>query len=231
MLSKDSSLFSFIALLFSLSLVLGSESTAATLDPISPALTNKLFSTEIKRDKDAGGGNQGHDAFLRNADTFVGSSTPINWGVSGTVYDWELTYDGDTATLDVTGGSPLSYDINPDGTWNAVKIITRSDDDTRFDSAKVTVVVEEANGVALDAPQMFMAELTEYNEVTLELSNGDDLQSLSGTLKWDFQFASGASGSPNSRFAFITKGLEVIPEPATATLVIAGLSMVIRRRR
>ncbi|MEM9352627.1 MAG: PEP-CTERM sorting domain-containing protein [Planctomycetota bacterium] len=205
---------------------------AATLNPISPPSDTKLFTTEIKRDEEVDGPQRGHDAFIVNAGDSSVNSAPFNWGASGTTYDWSVAYDGNTATLGFSGGISLPLDIDPDGVWNAIKIITRSNDTTNFSAAKVTVVVEDANGSPLDAPQSFMAELDQFNEVTLALSDGSNFTSLAGTITWDFTPAPGAGGTPNSRYAFNLKALTAIPEPGTFGLALASLAgLAVRRQR
>ncbi len=206
---------------------------AATLNPISPPSTTEIFNTEIKRDQQVNGPVRGHDVFVRNGGGPGVSSFPLTWGPSGTSYDWSIAYDGDTASITVNGTS-RSVDADPDGVWNAIKIITRANDQDppAFTAAKVTVVVEDANGSALDAPQSYMAELGEFNEITLGLSDGSDFTSLAGTLTWDFTAAPGSTRTPNSRYAFNLKGLNAVPEPGTFGLALVSLAgLAVRRQR
>lgn len=205
---------------------------ATMLTETSAEEVAKLFTTEIKRDKAANGANLGKDVFLRNQDDFVGPSADVNWGPSGTSYDWSLSYDGDNAMLGVQfAGAPLNLNVTPDGLLNAVKVITRSTDSNRHASATVTVVIDEVNGSPLAVPRVETASLVQFNEVTLGLDSGDPFTSLSGTLTWDFEFAPGANGSPNSNFAFIIKGLTVVPEPSSAILALGAIAAMATNRR
>ena len=204
---------------------------ASTLIPFDPSVDDtKVFTTEVKYDERVNdGAQQGHDVFLRNGDTFTGPSFNQNWGATGTEYDWLLSYDGDTASF-TFDGTTRTLDINPDLPWNAVNIIARSTDDARFITAESTVTVDEVNGSTLGVAEIFSAELVEFNEHFRVKDTGEDLTSIGGTFRFDFEIDPQASGSPNSRYSFIVKGLN-IPEPGAAMLALLACSALAMRRQ
>lgn len=207
------------------------ESTATILDE------DKLFTTEVKMDQTViGGAQSGHDIFVREGATFTGASTNKRW-TNGATYHWMLSYDGDVAMLDV-GGTTVSYDVR-DGSWNALKLITRAQNRTHnskgslFDDAETSVTISEVNGTALASAWSQTSGLDEYTETTLTF--GGAITSVKGTLTfaWD---AGDWDKNPNSRMAFIVKGAEIdmapVPLPAGAPLLVAGLGAfaAVRRR-
>lgn len=217
---------------------------AATLSAIDLTDTtkflgsSKLFTTEIKRDKNVqNNGQRGHDAFLRNAEEFATpASINFDWGASGTTYDWALAYDGDAARL-TFGGQTRTLDIDPDGRWNAIQLFLNASDTTRFSTSTTSVRVTQVNGAAISGPFLQSATNGIFDGV-FALKNLGQIQSISGTLSFAFQTLPGASGTPNSRLAFNLKALEVepspIPVPAAFPLLAAGLgalALAARRRR
>ena len=199
---------------------------------------DKLFTTEIKRDQNVNGGAQrGEDVFLRNGDSFQGPSFNVNWGASGSTYEWSISYDNDEAVLSFGGFEPITLDVDPDGDWNAFQFFIRADDENRLENESTTVTVDEINGDSF----AFSAVGDEDGafDRAFTLSDFSVIEIMRGTVTFDFDVAAGASGSPNSRFAFNLKALSVddptvVPIPAALPLflsALAGLGVVTRRRR
>lgn len=219
------------------------EASLMTYDP-SGVTSNKLFTTEVKFDQNVNNGaTRGRDVFLRNGDSFTGPNADFTWPASGTTFDWSLSYDGNTASF-VFGGLPaLTLDVAPDGVWNAFRFDLRSSDDTRFDSASVTVDVTEVNGGALGTPETLSASLNDPFAVEdYQFMGFQGLTSLTGTMRFDYEVANGATGSPNGQLRFNIKALSVLdpptttdlPEPATFALFalgLVGLAAATRRSR
>ncbi len=212
-----------------------------TYDP-SGVISAKLFTTEVKFDKNVNNNSQrGHDVFLRNGSQFSGPSTNFAWPASGTTFNWSLSYDGNTASF-VFGGLPaLTLDVNPDGNWNAFRFDLKSSDTNRFDSATVAVSVTGVNGGAV-TPVNLSASLSSNVVEDYQFMSFQSLDSLTGTMRFDYDPKDGATGSPNSRLRFNIKALSVLnpptttdlPEPATLGLFVLGLGGLAagaRRRR
>ncbi len=210
-----------------------SQSTVDILD------ADKLFTTETKVDENViSGGQRGLDVFVRSGATFTGSGANKNW-TPGQTYDWLLSYDGSIASLDV-GGTTVAYDVL-DGTWNAMKIITRAQNRTNkggqsiFDDAETALTIDTVNGMALATAYQQTSGLDAYDEHTLVFDGGAPITEVGGTIRfaWD---AGMWDSSPNSSMAFIVKGgtveLAPIPLPAGLPLLLAGMGALgfLRRR-
>lgn len=105
--------------LFALVAALSQQARGAiSLVPFSPTDDEiKVFTTEVKRDENVNSNSQrGHDVFLRNQEAFAGPSFNLDWGASGTAYDWLLSYGGDEATFTFAGRT-LRLDVVPDLRW------------------------------------------------------------------------------------------------------------------
>ena len=211
--------------------------SAAVITEIATGQGDKLFTTEIKRDQNVDNNAQrGHDVFLRNGEGFSGPSFNVNWGASGTSYDWSVSYDSDEAFLTFAGFDPIKIDVDPDGDWNAFQFFVRASDNTRFENESTTVTVDEINGMAT----VFEA-IGDGNgafDKAFTLSDLSVIETIRGTVTFDFDILDGAKGSPNSRLAFNLKALSidpaVVPVPAALPLfltALAGLGAVARRRR
>lgn len=207
------------------------SASAATLSSISPGQGTKLFTTEVKRDQNVNNNSQrGNDVFLRNGDVFVGPSFNVNWGASGTEYDWSLDYDGDQATLTFDGRSRM-IDVMPDGNLNALQFFVRAEDLQRFASSTTSVFIDLVNGMATSESIVATNETKE-----MAFLADETITSVSGRVSFLFDVANGASGSPNSRFGFSTKALDIdvapIPLPAGLPLLVAGLGgLALLRKR
>lgn len=204
--------------------------TAATLSPIPIGQGTKLFTTEIKRDQNVNNSSQrGNDVFLRNAEGFSGPSFNVNWGASGTEYDWSLSYDGDEATLVFDGVSRM-IDVMPDGNLNALQFFLQARDTTRFVTSTTSVIVDMVNN-------MMTSESISVTDGTTDVAflADETITSVSGRVSFVFDVANGASGSPNSRLGFSIKALDVtpVPLPAGLPLLLAGLGVFafLRKRR
>lgn len=208
----------------------------------------ELFNTEIKRDQNMhDGGQRGHDMFVRNGGGSAGASAPIAWGGSGTVYAWSLAYDGDHAALTV-GSTTRSIDVTPDGDLDAIRIIARAIDTTRFTHATVAVTITSVNGAQAAGLTTFTANFSELASWTIRTSDFAEFHSIGGTLAFTFETNSGATGSPNSQFAFVMKGLDatlaagdtpasgpgsnaVVAPPALVLFGLGAIAVLVRRRR
>lgn len=216
-------------------LALAPVASAASLTEIATEQGTKLFTSEMKRDKNVNnGGQRGNDVFLRNGSGFAGPSFGVNWGASGSTYDWMLSYDGDLATLDFAG-TTRTIDVAPDGNWNAFQFFVRASDANRFDTATTTVTVDEVNGSALATALSLSATDGSFDKA-FRLHDFATIEGLKGTLTFDFVVKAGAAGSPNSRLALNVKGLDVaaVPVPAALPLMLGGLGglgLLARRRR
>lgn len=196
-----------IAMAAGLSLLAGAAH-ATVLQSIDNGLGSKLFTVEVKRDENVqNNGQRGHDVFLRNGAGFSGPSKGLDFGASGTAYNWSLSYDGDTATLAVDTVI-RTLDVSPDGTWNAFQVYAKAADSKRLTTATTTVNIDSVNGAALPAATVITAT-DSFAEAAFALGGPLSFSSLSGTLQFDFDLKPGAKGSPNSRLAFGIKGLEV----------------------
>ena len=214
--------------------------------------SDKLFTTETKVDENVLSNQQrGADLFVRPGAVFSpNDNTNVDW-VSGTLYDWSLSYDGSIATftmnaadaIDNSTAKTVSYDVL-DGTWNAFKLITRAQNlsrnrngvqQTLLSSSSTEVTIDEVNGNALTTAYTQSSVLggSEYVELTLDYG-GDAISSIAGTFQFDWLATGDYDSSPNGRLAFIVKAAEVsaVPLPAGASLLLAGLAgfAVMRRR-
>lgn len=199
---------------------------------------DKLFTTEIKRDENVNNNSQrGHDVFLRNNEETTGESFNVDWGASGSTYEWSVSYDGDNAFLTFGAFDPISIDVSPDGSWNAFQLFVRADDGDRFETASTTVTVDEING--MDASLEAIGALDGSFDKAFTLSDLTVIETIRGTVTFDFDPFDGASGSPNSRLGFSLKALyvvdpAVVPVPAALPLLLsglAGLGLMARRRK
>ncbi|MEM6481618.1 MAG: VPLPA-CTERM sorting domain-containing protein, partial [Pseudomonadota bacterium] len=206
-----------------------SSSNAATLSSITPGLGTKLFTTEVKRDQNVNNNAQrGDDVFLRNGDVFQGPSFNVNWGASGTEYDWSLDYDGENATFTFDGVSRM-IDVMPDGNLNALQFFVQARDLTRFATSTTSVFVDLVNGMATSESIVATDETKE-----MAFLANETITSVSGRVSFLFEIADGATGSPNSRLGFSTKALDVapVPLPAGLPLLLAGLGgLALLRKR
>lgn len=204
--------------------------SAATLSSIPTGQGTKLFTTEIKRDQNVNNNSQrGNDVFLRNGEGFSGPSFNVNWGASGTEYDWSLSYDGDQATLVFDGVSRM-IDVMPDGNLNALQFFVQARDLNRFVTSTTSVFVDMVNDMAA-------SELISATDGTADVAflADETITSVSGRVSFLFDVADGATGSPNSRLGFSVKALDVapVPLPAGLPLLLAGLGgfALLRKRR
>lgn len=201
------------------------HASAAVLGEVSAgdlASSDKLFTTEWKRDRNVdNGGQRGDDIFLRNNESFA---TPSSFNVSwtGSSYDWSLSYSGGEATL-VFGGVSNTIDVEPDGDWNAIEFFIRASDTTRFDTSTATVSIDAVNGTASGGFTQSATDGT-FSGI-FALAGFDSISSLSGTMSFEFDVASGAGGSPNGLLAINVKALEVaaVPVPPAIALGLLGL--------
>ena len=211
--------------------------SAATITEIAGGQGERLFGAEIKRDENVNNnGQRGHDVFLRNGSGFAGPSFNVDWGTSGTLYEWSLSYDGDQALLTFAGFNPVSIDVNPDGGWNAFQLFVRGSDDKRLANEKTTVTVDAVNGV--DFSLEAVGNEGGVFDKTFSLSDLSVIETIAGTVVFDFDIIPGAKGSPNNRLSFnlnaLTVETAVVPVPAALPLfltALAGLGAVSRRRR
>lgn len=211
--------------------------SAATITEIAGGQGERLFGAEIKRDENVNNNAQrGHDVFLRNGSGVSGPSFNLDWGASGTVYDWSLSYNGDQASLTFAGFAPINIDVNPDGNWNAFQLFVRGADDKRLANAQTTVTVDAVNGV--DFSLAAIGDEGGVFDKTFSLSDLSVIETIAGTIAFDFDVIPGAGGSPNNRLSFnlnaLTVETAVVPAPAALPLfltALAGLGAVSRRRR
>lgn len=214
-----------------------SSASAASLTEIGLGEGDKLFTTEIKRDENVNNNSQrGSDVFLRNGEEFAGPNFNVDWGPSGTTYEWTISYDGDQATLSFGGFNPINIDVNPDGVFNAFQLFVRADDANRLANEATTVTVDAINGMALDMSLSAIGNEMGAFDKAFTLSDLAAISTVSGTVSFAFDVLQGATGSPNSRLAFNFKALSVseVPVPAALPLLvsgIAGLGFASRRRR
>lgn len=197
---------SIIALATGLTLLAGTAQ-AIVLQPVDTGLGSKLFTVEVKRDQNVhNNGQRGHDVFLRNGGGFKGPSKGFNYGASGTVYDWSLSYDGNKATLAVDTLT-RTLDVDPDGIWNLFQVYAKADS-KHFNTATATLNILGVNGEKLANPTVI--EATDgFAEAALALGGPLAFTSISGTFQFDFDPKPGAKGSPNSSLAFGIEAYEV----------------------
>lgn len=228
----------FSAALITATLSLTSAS-AATLTAIGIGTGDKIFSTEAKRDQRANTTSQtnGVDIILRDAGPVsAGSQTASNfaWGVSGTVYDWSLSYDGTDATF-MLGGTSVERMAMPGGVWNGFQIFGKAEDtrsESAFSSGTVNVTVNALNGAALGGASLLLSATD--GAFDQAWSSSETITSIGGTMF--FAFENPTSVTPNSRMQFSVKALEVTPVPVPAALPlllagIGGLALMRRRKR
>ncbi len=200
----------------------------------------RLFSTEIKRDQNVqNSGGSGQDAFLRDAATANQVGFNVSWGASGSLVNWSLGLSGTTATLTVDGTTRNLTLAG--GNWNVLSFFLRADDTQRFTSSSVNLAVTHANGAALDTALALSVTNGQYDAGTFALPDFQTIQSIAGTVRFDFALVSGARGSPNSRLAFSMGARQVtpvvpppVPVPAAMPLLLgalAGLAMLRRHVR
>jgi hypothetical protein len=221
-------------------LCLAAPVAASSLSSIATGQGSKIFTTEFKHDgrlSRAGSTDGGKDIFLREGTSFVTpSSEDFAWATTGTVYNWDLSYDGDVANLNFAGKS-LQLDIGQDGNWNAFQfyVSARNPRTPLFTDVTTTVNLQSVNGHAVNET---VSATKGVNGGTTDAAfwlGGATIADISGTLVFDFD-RNGADGSPNSHLAVSIKGLEVAPVPVPAALPLllaglGGLAFVGRRRK
>jgi hypothetical protein len=198
---------SIIALATGLTLLAGAAQ-ASILQSFGTGLGSTLFTAEVKRDENVqNNGQRGHDVFLRNGAGSGSTSKGLDFGASGTVYDWSLSYDGDTATLAVDTLT-RTLDVDPDGIWNLFRVYARAADSGHFTTATATLNILGVNGSNLANPTV-IAATDGFAEAVLALGGPLPFTSLSGTLQFDFDPKPGAKGSPDSSLVVGIEAFEV----------------------
>lgn len=95
------------------------------------------------------------------------------------------------------------------------------------------MTVDEVNRAPLASPEVFRAELVEFNEHFRVTSTGESFTSIGGTFAFDFEEKPAAGGSPNSQYSFIVKALNsgIVPEPSSGLVWLILTGVAARRRR